>query len=197
MSINTLLKRIDSNADLCLYTDNPDKFMYGRVLASNEVDTAFYSISPEGGYDGVNMIPTDSISRIEVELNCVIENRTKLIVDRFEIHRRERLAIFIGLFHHRVLPVYHVSWFDLVHAPASEIRKNFAFNNALLCLPGIELDTVFGVLLVELIESLKSHIEVSCVFEKEILLPLGGFTLGLKASLHFAICFAFPVGISC
>lgn len=48
MSINTLLKRIDSNADLCLYTDNPDKFMYGRVLASNEVDTAFYSISPEG-----------------------------------------------------------------------------------------------------------------------------------------------------
>lgn len=66
MSINTLLKRIDSNVDVCLYTDNPDKFMYGRILASNEVDTAFYSISPEGGYDGVNMIPTDSISRIEV-----------------------------------------------------------------------------------------------------------------------------------
>lgn len=48
MSINTLLKRIDSNADLCLYTDNPDKFMYGRVLASNEVDTPSIPFRPRG-----------------------------------------------------------------------------------------------------------------------------------------------------
>lgn len=137
------------------------------------------------------------IARKIIELNCVIENRTELIVDCFEIHRRERLAIFIGHFHHRVLPVYYVSRFDFVHAPASEIRKDFAFNDTPLNLPSVEFDAIFGVLLVELIESLKSHIEVSCVFEEEVLLPLGSFTLGLKASLYFAICFAFPVGISC
>jgi DNA polymerase V len=108
-----------------------------------------------------------------------------------------RLTVFIGLFQHGVLPVDHIPGLDFVHAFTSEIRKDFSFDNALLHFPSAEFDAVLHILFVKFVERLKCHIEVSCIFKKEVFLPFGGFTLGLKPTLHFAVRFAFPVGISC
>lgn len=51
----------------CLYTaaENTTSFIFARVLAVNERQTALYLLSPTGAYDGVLVLPTARISRAE------------------------------------------------------------------------------------------------------------------------------------
>jgi hypothetical protein len=60
-----ILKKIKSAQWVSIYQDNPDKFNYGRILACNDTDNAVILASPEGKYDGLLMIETDSITHIE------------------------------------------------------------------------------------------------------------------------------------
>ncbi len=60
-----LLKKIESGRWVSVYRDDPDKFIYGRILACNDTFTLLVLASPEGKYDGLAMIETDDITRIE------------------------------------------------------------------------------------------------------------------------------------
>lgn len=52
---------------VCVFSteNNVEKFKFGRILAFNDEYTALYEIAPNGNYDGVSVIPTDSISHVE------------------------------------------------------------------------------------------------------------------------------------
>ena len=52
---------------ICIYNDadEPSKFKFGKIRAFNDSYTAIYEIAPNGSYDGVSVIMTDSITRIE------------------------------------------------------------------------------------------------------------------------------------
>lgn len=52
---------------VCIYRTDSDaeKFKFGKILAFNDEHTAVYEIAPNGSYDGVSVIATDSISHIE------------------------------------------------------------------------------------------------------------------------------------
>lgn len=52
---------------ICIYNDadEPSKFKFGKIIAFDDSYTAIYEIAPNGFYDGVSVIMTDSITRIE------------------------------------------------------------------------------------------------------------------------------------
>ena len=57
----------DGGESVCVYrtTSDSESFIFGRVLAFNEDDTAMYLIAPGGAYDGVEVFPTKNILRID------------------------------------------------------------------------------------------------------------------------------------
>lgn len=60
-----ILNRIERNRWVSIYQDGSDSFMYGRILAFNETDTAVLLVSRRGGFDGIMVVRTDSITKIE------------------------------------------------------------------------------------------------------------------------------------
>lgn len=54
---------------ISLYTDIEDtlSFHYGKILSVNEKDIAIYLISPDGSLDGILVIETWKVYRIEVD----------------------------------------------------------------------------------------------------------------------------------
>ena len=57
------LKRLSEN--VCVYSDDCNKFNYGRLLAVNDYDFAMLMYSPSGKYDGIIVRQIDDITRIE------------------------------------------------------------------------------------------------------------------------------------
>lgn len=53
----------------CIYTDYDDmnKFCFGSVLAVNEKEIAIHLISPDGDDDGIVVMNTDDVIRVEVD----------------------------------------------------------------------------------------------------------------------------------
>lgn len=76
-------------------------------------------------------------------------------MDGLEIHRGVSVSIIITYLQHGGLPSDHRSRLYIAHALLSEVRKDFSLDQTLLRLPGIQLDALFHILLVQLAESLK------------------------------------------
>ncbi len=60
-----VLKKAEDKGYIGIYRLGRDGFMYGRVLAFNEEDAAVMLVSPDGGFDGIVAVKTDSITKIE------------------------------------------------------------------------------------------------------------------------------------
>ena len=58
---------------VCIYTDiiNTSKFIFGRVLAKDEINLAIQMLSPSGADDGILVKRIDSIFRIEADSKYV------------------------------------------------------------------------------------------------------------------------------
>lgn len=59
----------NSNKKASIYTNEQEtnKFHYGTILAVNDKEIAISMISPKGEFDGVSVIPTDFVYRIETD----------------------------------------------------------------------------------------------------------------------------------
>ncbi len=79
-----LLKKIESTQWVSVYRDDPDKFIYGRILACNDTFTLLVLASPEGKYDGLAMIETDDITLIEYG-GCYAARMSRLM-DKAEVN---------------------------------------------------------------------------------------------------------------
>ena len=113
-----------------------------------------------------------SHTRQIVELDCVIENCTELIVNGFEIDRGVWLSVFVAGLYQCVLPFYHIPGLDIAHALPFEVREDLSFDDTLLHIPGAELDALLHVFLVEFIERFKRHFQITGALSKEITLPV-------------------------
>lgn len=92
-----------------------------------------------------------------------------------------------------VLPSNDIPRFDVAHALLFEIRKDFAFDDAGLHLPGTLLEPVLEIFLVQLVESFKGHLQITCTLSEEVSFPLKRFFFCRKTTLGLAFWFAFPV----
>ena len=65
-----ILEELKENQKLCsLYINFQDtsKFIFGKILEVDEMHIIFYSLSPDGEYDGLMLIKIDNILRIEYD----------------------------------------------------------------------------------------------------------------------------------
>lgn len=85
INIGMILDKIGRNEPVCVYTDSSTKFSFGRVLAFDEDFMALYSITPNGVYDGVSVIPIDDVTKIEAENQYCA--KMKAITDEAEYTR--------------------------------------------------------------------------------------------------------------
>ena len=64
-----LKKMCKEGTFVSLYTspERPSKFKYGCILAVNEEELLMLEISPEGNFDGISLLETSIVYRIEVD----------------------------------------------------------------------------------------------------------------------------------
>ena len=89
--INLLKNICNRKIPSCIYTNfnNTDKFHFGYVLAVNDQNIAIHMISPDGEDDGIIVMNTENIIRVDTE-NFYSKKMIKLSSDKnifsFDIH---------------------------------------------------------------------------------------------------------------
>lgn len=97
--INLLKSICNRKIPSCIYTDynNTDKFHFGYVLAVNEQNIAIHMISPDGDDDGIIVMDTEKVIRVDNE-NLYATKMEKLSSDKdflsFDI-RFEKMIYYI------------------------------------------------------------------------------------------------------
>lgn len=81
--INLLKSICNRKIPSCIYTDynNTDKFHFGYVLAVNEQNIAIHMISPDGDDDGIIVMDTEKVIRVDNE-NLYATKMEKLSSDK-------------------------------------------------------------------------------------------------------------------
>ena len=131
-----------------------------------------------------------------VKADGVVEQAAELVVQRLQVGLGEGLALIILHGAHLVLPVDYILGRDLGKLLLSEIRQDLLLDDALLGLPGVQLDPGLDILFVQLREALEGHIDVGLLLHQEFPFPGLGFTLGCEAALHFLLALTLSVGIA-
>ena len=126
-------------------------------------------------------------------LHRMIENGAQLIVERFQIYGRVRLAVFVPVVQHFALPRHDLLGMDFAHFPLSEVRHQLFVEDMLFRPPGVFLDTAFHVRHIDSHEVFKGHFQVGGLLLQECPLPLQSLPLGGKAPFHFLYFLARPV----
>lgn len=70
VNMKRILEELKENQKLCsLYINFQDtsKFIFGKILEVDEIHIIFYSLSPDGEYDGLLLIKIDNILRVEYD----------------------------------------------------------------------------------------------------------------------------------
>ena len=117
-------------------------------------------------------------------------------MNRFQIGFGKWLSVPVRQFSDLILPVDNILGCNLRQFSLGEIRQDLLFDDALLCKPGIELQLWFDILLIQLDEALKGHIDVRLFLHQELTFPGKSLLLGGKPTLEFLLPLTFPVGIA-
>ena len=166
-SIVKVLKKAENKRYISIYQADPDKFMYGRILAFNENDTAVMLISPKGEFDGIVAVRTDSITRIEY--GGMYEQRMSMLIDEKSLEQF-------------VLPLDGEDIFGQLLEMSAKSRKVVSLelldsgydditgvvesvDNGCVC---VKLVDVYGVSDGNAIAALDDITQISCLGEKEL-----------------------------
>ena len=83
-SMINIFKKFQNNELLSIYQGDSEKFLYGKIIVFNETEVAIYLISPVGKYDGLVIVKTDSITRIEY--GGPYDERMRKLIDDKELN---------------------------------------------------------------------------------------------------------------
>lgn len=133
------------------------------------------------------------ILRQLVEAHGMIEDGAKLIVKGFQIGLGIGLSIGQFLLHHLILPADDLYGGDVSQTHISEKGDQLGVDDGGLGLPGAVLQAATQILLVDLAEVGKAHVQAGVQTQAEALLPFHGFPFQCEAAPHQIFCFSSPV----
>lgn len=128
-----------------------------------------------------------------VVLDGMAEDRRQLIVNDLEVCRGVRLLLLIPIGQELVLPSDDVFRVDIAETTLSEVREKFCPGDMILRGPGALLQPGTHVLLIQLAEGFKGHVEISGVLLLKGALPFQRFAFGGEAALAFLLALPLPV----
>ncbi len=124
---------------------------------------------------------------------CVVEDGAELIVDRFPVHWRVGLAIFVLVVQHLVIDLLGG---DVTHFQPAEIGQQLGTDDVVLGGPGVFFESVFHIRCVEVHEAPEGHIQVGAGLVELFPLPSLCFSFGLEAPFLSLLALTVPVGIA-
>lgn len=65
LNLRQIFDEIGEDKSISIYTNSSTEFMFGRILAYDELFAAVYTISSTGFFEGITVIPIRDISKIE------------------------------------------------------------------------------------------------------------------------------------
>lgn len=91
----------------------------------------------------------------------MIKNGAELIVERFKVHGRVFLAVFVTTLDHFILPSDNISRLNIADFAFAEVRQDFCAYNMLLRVPGVFLDAILHIRRIGFNKARKGHTEIS------------------------------------
>lgn len=152
------------------------------------------------------ILPTSVTESIQLELARYGEHQTNLlkdddslsfvqVEDAFRVidNHSVRLLLLIPIGQELVLPSDDVFRVDIAETTLSEVREKFCPGDMILRGPGALLQPGTHVLLIQLAEGFKGHVEISGVLLLKGALPFQRFAFGGEAALAFLLALPLPV----